>query len=49
MPQAGIHAALGYQIGRIVPYEKGLLPAVIFGAVVPDLDIIAVAIGALFY
>jgi len=49
MPQAGIHAALGYQIGRIVPYEKGLLPAVIFGAVVPDLDIIAVAIGSLFY
>ena len=49
MPQAGIHAALGYQIGRIVPHEKGLLPAAIFGAVVPDLDTIAVAIGSLFY
>ena len=49
MAQAGIHAALGYQFREIVPYEKRLFPAAIFGAILPDLDIIIVAIGSLFY
>ena len=49
MAQAGIHAAVGYQLQRIIPSEKRLLPAVIFGAILPDIDIIIVAIGSLFY
>lgn len=48
MPQTGIHAAIGYQFKRIVPYEKGLFPALIFGAILPDLDVLAVAIGSIF-
>ena len=49
MAQAGLHAAVGYQMSRIVPYEKRLFPALIFGAMVPDLDIIVVAAASLFY
>ena len=49
MAQAGLHAALGYQFQRIIPPEKRLFPAVIFGAILPDLDIIVVAIGSLLY
>ena len=49
MAQAGLHAALGYQFQRIIPSEKRLLPAVIFGAILPDLDIVVVAIGSFLY
>jgi len=49
MAQAGLHAAVGYQMSRIVPYEKRLFPALIFGAMVPDLDIIFVAAASFFY
>ena len=49
MAQAGLHAAVGYQMRRIIPYEKRLFPALIFGSMLPDLDIIVVAIGSLFY
>ena len=48
MAQAGLHAAIGYQVSRIIPYEKRLFPALIFGAMLPDLDIIIVAIASLF-
>ena len=49
MAQAGLHAALGYQLRRIIPSERRLFPSVIFGAILPDLDIVIVAIGSLFY
>ena len=49
MPQAGLHAAFGIQLKRFIPYERRLFPAVIFGAILPDLDILAVAVGSLFY
>ena len=49
MPQAGLHAVVGYQVRRIIPYKKRFLPAVVFGAILPDLDVIAVVIGSLFY
>ena len=49
MAQAGLHAALGYQFRRIIPYERRLFPAVIFGSILPDLDILVVAIGSLIY
>ena len=49
MPQAGLHAFVGYQVRRIIPYKKRFLPAVIFGAILPDLDVVAVVIGSLFY
>ena len=49
MPQAGLHAVVGYQVRQIIPYKKRFLPAVIFGAILPDLDVLTVAIGSLFY
>jgi len=49
MPQAGIHAAVGNQFQRFLPPNSRLIPAIIFGAILPDLDVIAVAIGSLFY
>ena len=49
MAQAGFHAAIGYQARRIIPYEERLFPALIFGAMLPDLDIIIVAIGSIMY
>ena len=49
MPQAGLHALVGYKCLRIVPYEHKIYPAILIGAMLPDLDIIAVAIGSLFY
>ena len=49
MAQAGIHAALGYHLRRIIPVEKRLFPAIIFGAILPDLDVIIVALASLFY
>ena len=49
MAQAGLHAALGYQLRRIIPSERRLFPSIIFGSILPDLDIVVVAIGSLFY
>jgi len=49
MAQAGLHAAIGYQMRRIVPYEKRLFPAIIFGTIMPDLDIIIVALASIHY
>ena len=49
MPQAGLHAAFGNQFRRFLSHERRLFPAIIFGAILPDLDVIAVAIGSLFY
>ena len=49
MAQAGLHAILGYQTKRIIPHEKRIIPAIIFGSMLPDIDIIAVGIGSLFH
>ena len=49
MPQAGLHAAFGNQFRQFLPHKRRLFPAIIFGAILPDLDVIAVAIGSLFY
>jgi len=49
MAQAGLHAAAAYQLKRVIPYEKRLFPSLIFGAMLPDLDIIVVALASLFY
>ena len=49
MAQAGLHAALGYSLRHIFPNEKRFLPAVIFGAILPDLDVLIVALASLFY
>ncbi len=48
MAQAGLHALLGVQVARIIPPKKFLLPAIIIGALIPDLDLIIVALAALF-
>ncbi len=49
MAQAGLHAALGYSLRHIIPHKKRFLPAVVFGAILPDLDVIVVALASLFY
>ena len=49
MAQAGLHAAVGNQMRKIIPYEKRLFPALIFGSMLPDIDIIVVAIASIFY
>ena len=48
MAQAGIHALIGLQSNRLIPYEKGLYPSIIIGSLLPDLDIILVAIFSTF-
>ena len=49
MAQAGLHAALGYQLHRIVPIAKRFLPALLFGTILPDLDVLIVAMASIFY
>ena len=49
MAQAGLHAALGYSLRHIIPHEKRFFPAVILGAILPDLDILIVAAASIFY
>ena len=49
MAQVGLHAYFIYQIRNIFPKEKYLFPSILFGAIIPDIDIIFVAIGLLFY
>ena len=49
MAQAGLHAALGYSLRHIIPHEKRFFPAVILGAILPDLDILIVAVASIFY
>ena len=48
MAQAGIHALIGLQSKRLIPHEKGLYPSIIIGSLLPDLDIILVAIFSTF-
>ncbi len=48
MAQAGIHALIGLQSKRIIPHEKGLYPAIIIGSLIPDLDILIVALSSIF-
>ena len=49
MAQAGLHAAVGYQVAQLIPYKKRLFPAIIFGTMLPDLDIMLVSVASLFY
>jgi|TARA_B110000196_G_scaffold186446_1_gene159838 membrane-bound metal-dependent hydrolase YbcI (DUF457 family) len=48
MAQAGIHALIGLQSKRAIPYEKGLYPSIIIGSLIPDLDILIVALSSIF-
>ena len=49
MAQVGLHAAIGYKLRRFIPYEKRLFPSLILGAMLPDLDILAVSVASIFY
>ena len=49
MAQAGLHAIIGYHTNKIIPNEKHLMPGVVFGSMLPDIDVILVAFGSLFY
>ena len=49
MPQSGIHAAFSFQIGRFVKNKNKLLPSIVFGAILPDVDYIAVILGFIYY
>jgi len=45
MAQSGIHAFTGIILSKFLKYEKELIPSLIFGLILPDIDIIFVAIG----
>ena len=49
MPQSGIHAAFSFQIGQFAKTKNKLLPAIVFGAILPDVDYIAVILGFIYY
>ena len=48
MAQAGIHALIGLKSNKVFPHEKGLYPAIIIGSLIPDLDILIVALSSIF-
>ena len=48
MAQAGAHAIVGMYASRLPFFNKKWTPAIIIGSLIPDLDIIAVAVGKLF-
>ena len=48
MPQAGAHAIIGMYLNRFFPKEKWLYAAIVFGAIIPDIDSLAVGFGILF-
>lgn len=47
MAQAGIHALVGVVVGRAIPKRDWMVPGVIVGSIVPDLDNYAVAVATL--
>ena len=49
MPQSGIHAALSFRLGQSTNIQSNLIPSIIFGAILPDIDYIAVALGMIYY
>ena len=48
MAQAGAHAIIGMYSSRLPFINSSLVPFIIIGSLIPDLDIIFVAIGKLF-
>lgn len=49
MPQSGIHAALSFRLGQSTNIKSKLIPSIVFGAILPDIDYIAVALGLIYY
>jgi len=47
MAQAGIHALVGFQVARVIPPKKFLGCWIIIGALLPDLDLIIVALASI--
>ena len=45
MAQSGIHAFVGIALSKFLNYEKWLIPSIIFGLLIPDIDIIFTVIG----
>ena len=48
MSQAGIHAIAVLGISKLFPKEKWLYTSIVFGAILPDIDSILVAIATIF-
>ena len=48
MAQSGIHAFSGIILSRFFKYEKWFIPSLIFGSILPDIDILFSAIAFLF-
>ena len=49
MAQAGLHALISYQTKKIIPHEKHIMSGILFGSMLPDIDILIVAVGSIFY
>ena len=48
MAQSGIHAFSGIVLSKLFKYEKWFIPSLIFGSILPDIDILFAAIAFLF-
>ena len=49
MAQAGLHALISYQTKKIIPHEKHIMWGILFGSMLPDIDILIVAVGSVFH
>ena len=49
MAQSGIHAFTGIILSKFLKYEKELIPSLIFGLILPDIDIIFVVMGLITF
>ena len=49
MAQSGIHAFTGIILSKFLKYEKWLIPSLIFGLILPDIDIIFVLAGIISF
>ncbi len=47
MPQAGAHAIIAMYLNRVLPNRKWFYAALIFGAMLPDIDTFAAGVGIL--
>ena len=48
MAQSGIHAFSGIILSKKFKYEKWLIPSIIFGSILPDIDVLFSAMAFLF-
>ena len=48
MIPAGLNAIISYQTKKIIPYEKYIMTGIVFGSMLPNIEIIFTSISSLF-